>query len=176
MPFTVPLGSSTAQCDTAPDSSPSKNVNSWTGFVLIEDNEGPQISIPATELVVPPDDASGALVNYLGTGVWDDPLAEITVSDNIFKDGYPYPELSCEPASGSQFGLGQSTTVTCTATDAGPCNPDASASCVVDADFPDGHNVTTNSFEVIVRDLQAPVITCIDNEGNVCDVLPSIEK
>jgi hypothetical protein len=176
MPFSVPLGSSTAQCDTAPDSSPAKNFNSWTGFVLIEDNEAPQVSIPATELIVPPDNASGALVNYLGTGVWADPLAEITFSDNISKDGYVYPELSCEPASGSQFNLDKPTTVICTAIDAGPCNPDASASCVVDADFPDGHNVTTDSFTVIVRDLEAPVISCKDSDGNDCDVLPPIEQ
>lgn len=172
MPFTVPLGSSTAQCDTAPDSSPAENVNTWTGFILVEDNEAPAISIPASELIVPPDDASGAIVNYLGTGVWDDPLAEITVSDNIFKDGYPYPKLSCEPASGSQFNLDQPTTVTCTAFDAGPCNPDASTHCVVDTDFPDGHNVTTASFTVTVQDMDPPVFEDVGDDGFLPDVGP----
>jgi hypothetical protein len=178
----LPLGSSTAQCDTAPDSSPQGNINTWTGFVLIEDTEAPVIDIPATELIVAPDNPGGVVVNFLGEGIWDptDPTIKISVSDNIFKEGYPYPELSCEPADGSTFPLNDaanpSTLVTCTAIDAGPCDPAASSSCVVDAEFPDGRNVTTETFSVIVRDSEAPVFTCVDGDGNPCDVLPPIEQ
>jgi hypothetical protein len=121
-------------------------------------------------------------VNYLGDSIWDptDPTIRISVSDNIFKEGYPYPELSCEPADGSTFPLNDaanpSTLVTCTAVDAGPCDPAKGSSCVIDAEFPDGRNVTTETFSVIVRDSEAPVITCVDGDGNPCDVLPPIEQ
>ena len=168
LPFTVPLGTSTAQCDTDPDGQ--GNVGTWTGFVVVEDNEAPVISIPAVELIAPPDNADGAIVNYLGTGAWPDPTAEITVSDNIFKEGYAYPTLSCEPASGTEFARNAPTTVECTSTDAGPCDS-SNESCVVEAGFPDGHNVTTASFTVTVQDLEAPVIS-----GVIDGFLPDVEE
>jgi hypothetical protein len=156
MPVWVPLGESSAQCDTEPDSQ--GNVGSWTGFVVVEDNAAPEITIPGgdnAELIVAPDDANGGIVNYLGKNVWADPEAEITVTDNIFAEEYPFPMLSCEPASGTQFALG-STTVTCTATDAGPCSPIGGV-CQEDTNSPHGSwNVTTASFTVIVQDLAAP--------------------
>lgn len=165
----VPLGESPAACETEPDASPQQNTNVWSGSVLIEDNEAPGISIPAPELVVAPESADGAFVNYEAAGIWDDAEASITVSDNIFKEGYPYPTLSCVPESGTQFPLG-STEVICTAGDAGPCDPAVSSACVVDAQFPDGRNVTTGGFVVTVQDLTGPTFPGL-SDGFLADVI-----
>jgi len=175
MPTEAPLGESTAQCDTDPDEQ--GNVGTWTGFVFVEDNEPPAINIltgsvevalHGAELVVPPDNATGAIVNYLAPGAFNG--GTISVSDNIFKlppePPHPYPTLSCVPDSGTEFALNTPPTptqVTCTAIDAGPCNPDSNMSCVDDEDFPDGHNVTKAIFTVTVQDLEAPVINGVEN-------------
>ena len=177
-PFAA-LGSNPATCSTAADLQ--GNVNTWNGFVFIADNEAPVINIPATELIVAPDSAEGAVVNYEGKNVWDDPEAEITVTDNIFRDDppYDYPQLSCDKPSGSTFDYG-STTVTCTAFDAGPCDG-ASSSCVVEdiAGIPVSYNKTTASFNVVVQDSDPPDFTCLDDQGQPIpcgDSLDPIEK
>ncbi len=174
--FVAALGSNPATCSTEADAQ--GNVNVWEGFVFIADNVAPVITIPATELIVAPDNADGAVVNYEGKNVWDDPDAEITVTDNIFRDDPPYefPQLSCEPASGSTFAYG-STTVTCDAYDAGPCDG-ASSSCVVDGTG-GSYNKTTASFNVVVQDSDAPDFTCSDDQGMPIpcgDSLDPIEK
>jgi hypothetical protein len=174
----VALGSNPATCFTEADAQ--GNVNTWNGFVFIADNVAPVLTIPATKLIVAPTSAAGASVDFLAGGVWDltDSNVKITVSDNIFREDppYDYPQLSCDKQSPSTFGF-DPTTVTCTVVDAGPCSPTGVGSCFEDAASPNGSwNVKTESFTVTVQDSDAPVITCIDDEGLECDVLPPIEK
>jgi len=173
----VALGSNDATCSTEADAQ--GNTNEWSGFVFIADNEAPMIDIPAAELIVAPDDADGAVVIYEGKGVWDDPDAEITVTDNI-SDEPAWPQLMCEPASSSPFDYG-STTVTCTASDQGPCGDPGVGSCFEGEvmGIPSFYNKTTASFTVTVQDSDAPDFVCVDDQDNPVpcgDSLDPIEK
>jgi hypothetical protein len=82
----------------------------------------PALTLPAT-MTVEATSASGAVATY-----------SVSATD----DDDPNPTVSCTPASGSTFPIGENT-VTCTATDA-------------------NGNIATGSFTVIVQDTTPPVI------------------
>jgi hypothetical protein len=90
-----PVGTTTVTC-----SDPSGANCSFT--VTVTDNTPPKINCPA-DMIALQDSASGAVVNF----------APPTATDNC-----PGVLTTCTPASGSVFPFG-TTTVTCTATDAG---------------------------------------------------------
>ena len=97
---TFPLGSTLVTC-TARDVF--ENASRCFFFVTVLDAQPPVIQCPANVNVLPPAGQSSAVVNYPAP----------TVSDNL-----PGVVVLCSPTSGSTFPQG-STTVVCTATDAG---------------------------------------------------------
>jgi hypothetical protein len=112
---------------------------SVTVNVDIIDISAPVLTIPAATLSVDADAITGiAIVDFLAVGGFGG--FTITVSDDVDID----VELSCSPASGGEFGVGN-TTVTCTASDDGP---NASGQ----------PNSTTGSFILIVADVTPPSI------------------
>ncbi len=99
-------------------------VASSTFTVTVTDDEKPVISTNADIAVNTDAGSPGAVVTYLAP----------TATDNC-----PGVVVSCVPASGSLFPIGQSTVV-CTATDA-------------------AGNTSTSTFKVTVTDLEAPVLS-----------------
>jgi len=95
-----PVGATLVTC-TATDAS--ANANLCFFFVTVLDAEAPVIRCPANVSAALPSGQTSAVVNY----------PPPTVTDNL-----PGVNVVCVPASGSSFPAG-STTVTCTATDAG---------------------------------------------------------
>ena len=147
MPSLAPLGDSGAQCDTEPDSQ--GNVGTWSGFVLVEDNTAPVINVPGgsgATLTVAPTSSAGAAVDFLAPGAFNGD--SITVTEAISPEAVTF---ACSHESGSVFPVGN-TLVSCTASDAGPCDA-TNAACV------DGVNVSDAvSFTIGVLDGDAPVI------------------
>ena len=115
-----PLGATTVTC-TATDSE--GNVGTGTGVVTVVDTTGPTVTVPSssTEATGP----AGAVVTFVATAV-----------DLV--DGVVTP-VTCTPASGSTFPVGE-TTVTCTASDS-------------------RGNVGTGTGTVTVTDTTPPVVT-----------------
>ena len=115
-----PIGTTTVTCK-AMDKAGNTGDSSFT--VTVEDTTAPKVSVPAgiTEEAT---SAAGATATF-------------SASAHDVVDGSVATE--CTPASGSTFGLGQ-TTVICTATD-------------------DAGNTGTGSFTVTVRDTTAPKVT-----------------
>jgi hypothetical protein len=99
----VPLGTTGVTCTTQDTATP-PNVGTWTGSIRVEDHTLPVLTLPASPITQTATSAAGAIVNYVATA-----------TDAID----PSVTVSCNPPSGSQFPIGN-TTVTCTATDDGP--------------------------------------------------------
>src|SRR5207302_5557308 len=117
---TFPLGQTTVNCSSTDAHS---NTSSASFHVIVQDTTPPTITVPA-DFSVEATGPSGAVVTYTATA-----------TDLV--DGTD--PVSCSPASGSTFPLGQ-TTVNCSSTDA--------------------HNNTSNaSFHVTVQDTTAPNLT-----------------
>ncbi|MGN6253030.1 MAG: HYR domain-containing protein [Marmoricola sp.] len=115
------LGSTPVNC-TATDE---HGLTSATSFdVVVQDTTGPAVTVPDNK-TVEATGPSGAAATF-----------DATASDLV--DGPT--AASCDPASGSTFALDQTTTVTCTSTDA-------------------HGNTGTNTFNVTVQDTTAPTIT-----------------
>ena len=97
---TFTLGSTQVSCtatDTAGNTSAAKTFD-----VTVQDTTAPSLSNMPANISQAATSSSGAVVNYTNP----------TASDAVD----PNPQVSCNPASGSNFSLGQ-TTVSCTATD-----------------------------------------------------------
>ncbi len=116
------LGDTVVDC-TAVDAS--GNVSSCSFVIAVVDTTPPDIVVQA-DLTIEAQDSSGAVVNYLAPSVSD--IVDLT------------PSVTCWPASGSVFPLGD-TVVSCTATDS-------------------SGNVSNSTFTVTVTDTTAPDITC----------------
>jgi CSLREA domain-containing protein len=95
-----PLGTTTVNC-SATDAAGNTATGSFE--VKVQDTTAPTISNVPADISATATSSSGARVNY----------ADPTASDSVD----PSPQISCTPASGSQFPLAQST-VNCSATDA----------------------------------------------------------
>jgi hypothetical protein len=119
-----PVGVTTVTC-TATSGSNSVSCN-FT--ITVSDGQPPNISCPGNIVRTTEGTQCSAAVEFPAP-VASDACSSVTVR--------------CSPASGSRFSAG-TTTVTCTATDA-------------------GGNTATCSFTVTVRDTQPPVVTCPPN-------------
>lgn len=95
---TLPLGTTMLACNAVDGMG---NNSSGTYRVTVRDIDGPKLSLPSN-LIVNATSPSGAAVTYAAS------------ASDI---GAPPATLSCSPASGSTFAIGQ-TTVNCKATDA----------------------------------------------------------
>jgi len=142
-------GSTTVVC-TATDST--GNSSSASFNIVVSDTGIPVLTVPASGISVPQDDASGAFVDF---------SAQVTASDDID----PAPAIACTPSSGSLFVLG-ATTVNCTATDnAGNIGSASFVVTVTDAIAPD---ITVPDDIVVVPQTSAGanvnyVVTVTDN-------------
>jgi hypothetical protein len=134
---TFPLGTTQVTC-TATD--PGNRTSTATFDVRVRDTTAPVISgVPADRTVVSPS-GDPIAVTYSA------PTATDTVDGTV--------PVTCDPASGSQFSLGE-TTVTCTATDA-------------------AGNPATASFKVtVVRDQTRPVISNVPADRTVAATSPA---
>jgi hypothetical protein len=137
LPGTAPVGTTGASCTTEDGTG---NVGTWTGFIRVEDNTLPLLTIPAATLTRQPTSASGAIVDYLAADAFG-PGLSITATDTIDPD----VTLNCTPASGSLFPIGNSL-VTCTASDDGPSSSG-------------GVNSVQGSFTIVIVDSTPPTIT-----------------
>ncbi len=109
---TFPLGTTLVECSVTDASG---NSASGSFNVIVEDTTIPSITVPA-EMTVNATSPNGAAVNFS--------IVAFDLADTN-------PDIACQPASGSVFGIGQ-TTVTCTVMD-------------------DSGNVATDSFQVTVK-------------------------
>lgn len=123
---TFPLGTTTVTC-TATDAV--GNADTGAFLVTVADTTGPVIGEITAPAATEATSGSGAVVTYTA------PTASDAVDGNV--------AVSCEPASGSTFVLGE-TTVACTATDG-------------------AGNSSAAKFTVIVQDTTAPVLVVPDN-------------
>jgi large repetitive protein len=123
---TFPLGTTTVNC-SAKDSKNNTATGSFT--VAVVDTTPPEIANTPANMTVEAESAAGAVVSY------SNPIATDLVSGNV--------AVSCSPASGSTFSLGDSHTVTCTATDA-------------------RGNSSTSTFTILVEDTTSPVLVVGD--------------
>ncbi|MDQ3610312.1 MAG: HYR domain-containing protein, partial [Actinomycetota bacterium] len=118
---TFPLGTSTVTC-TATDAVGNADTDAF--LVTVADTTGPVIGEITAPAVTEATSGNGAVVTYTA------PAASDAVDGKV--------AVSCEPASGSTFVLGE-TTVACTATDA-------------------AGNTSVANFTVVVHDTTAPVL------------------
>jgi HYR domain len=122
---TFPVGTRTVTC-TATDTH--GNSGTATFAVEVTDTTAPALTLPK-DITVEATSPNGAVVTYDASAV---DLVDGTV------------DISCTPASGSQFALDQSATVNCSATDA-------------------HGNPTTGTFSVSVVDTTAPAVPELSN-------------
>lgn len=174
LPGTVPVGSTFVSC-TAEDTEPTPNVGTWTGTILVEDNTAPVINIPGGDgatMVVAPTSPAGANVTFIGAGKFNGET--ITATEAISPDSAT-TNLSCMPASGSLFAIGDPpapTMVSCFTTDDGPCD-EANTACV------DGVNRSdTATIYISVVDSDPPVINAgeplVDITTEATDILTPV--
>lgn len=100
-------------------------LSSVVGIDMVED-QPPVLTLPA-DITAEATNASGAAVSYTATAT---------------DDNDPSPVVACSPASGSMFAIG-TTTVNCTATDAGGLS-------------------SSGSFTVTVEDTTGAALACVD--------------
>jgi large repetitive protein len=122
---TFKLGETTVNC-SAKDVAENEATGSFT--VTVRDTTAPELTYPTDSITKEATGASGAVVDYEATAT---DLVDGTVT------------VTCTPASGSTFKLGE-TTVNCSATDA-------------------AENEATGSFTVTVRDTTAPTLQLPSN-------------
>ncbi|UVK37536.1 HYR domain-containing protein [Mesorhizobium sp. AR10] len=104
---------------------PSGNATTGSFTVTVEDHEAPVVTLPAPITDNAPAGAAGKAVAFAATA-----------TDNVDAN----PTVSCAPASGSTFSIGE-TTVSCTATDQA------------------GNTSDATTFKVTVNDVTAPDLT-----------------
>jgi hypothetical protein len=127
---TFPLGETTVRC-IATDGAGRTNEGGFKVFVVnVQDTTPPTISGMPADMTVEATSAAGA------AATWTAPTANDLVDGDV--------AVTCDPASGSTFGLGE-TTVTCEASDG-------------------RKNKATRTFKVTVRDTIAPTL---DDRSNV---------
>ena len=119
---TFSIGLTTVNC-TAMDACNQKAVGSFT--IAVQDTTPPELMLPA-DMVIEADSLEGAPVDF---------GSDVTATDNVD----PVPVITCMPASGSRFPVGDSI-VSCTATDF------------------EGNN-TTDFFWVKVEETTPPILT-----------------
>ena len=122
---TFALGVTTVTCSATDDAG---NTATASFTVTVQDTTAPAISNTPANITAEATSAAGAVVTYTKPSATDAVDAE--------------PTITCSPASGATFALGD-TTVTCTAQD-------------------DGGNSSSSSFTVTVQDTTAPVVTAPD--------------
>jgi HYR domain len=121
---TFPLGSTQVTCTASDHATPTPNTSapgSFTVTITLIDHTAPTLSVPSS-FAVETENPSGTAVTY-----------SASATDNVD----PAPTVSCNPASGANFPVGQ-TTVNCTASDhATPPNTSAPSSFTVTVNLVD---------------------------------------